>query len=514
MLSSEGATPVFTMTGIRAMNKYGDSVELLFIPTHLEEKHRLPGRRSLDSPEQCSTPTIGSPSSLTSMMARSNRFLEGVILGSTITMGVDEITKSIVGEIASSIDTEGRQSLEKDQESVNAALKVLEYVVYCKSDGSIDRGCATSGVEHLDPMSSDKLRDKGKAIAKECGVENGLTKRIGLIQDISSTEERMGEEHNPGLLFPLSDAEDDFLQIDENMSTPKPSKIRQTKQHHRLETVRIGKFEKSEDWNDLVGSNMMGTNESFIPAEETPIRGGSTAKKRGRPSGSSSGKSKTPRGRLNSFPFASLDKPKGHIFPLGVRGTFKSKPEFDLTWAEMRMAGYIEMLLKIGDVSANRRDLECLLPNNFIDEKAAALNDRPLEEIVQDHSKPWMPFAYPLKLIYVPLVEGTVHWYLMVIDFSTKKVYKMDVFDSPQSLGWKHADMKVVCKVLEKVISSAEYVEEMWTTPHDFSSWEFKELEEDKTRMQTAVKLILGHFNELKATVEAKTRNTWTNLPI
>ncbi|KAK7259669.1 hypothetical protein RIF29_25282 [Crotalaria pallida] len=57
-----------------------------------EKLGQVQGRRyrSLDSPsmshEQCSTPTIGSPSSLTTVMPRSDRFLEGVILGSATTM--------------------------------------------------------------------------------------------------------------------------------------------------------------------------------------------------------------------------------------------------------------------------------------------------------------------------------------------------------------------------------------------------------------------------------------------
>ncbi|KAK7243206.1 hypothetical protein RIF29_37996 [Crotalaria pallida] len=421
-------------------------------------------------------------------------------------------------------------------------------------------------------MSSDQVRDKGKGkgkgIANEIGIEKGLARKGGLIHDISITDERVGEEYNPDTLFPLSDADDVSLEINEKLSTPKPRKLQLTKQH-QAQTLGIGKSEKIDDWNDVFGYNMMGINEVFLPDDITPIKGGSTTKKRGRPPGSASGKSKTPRPRFKSPirtpSLASLDKPKGHIFPPGVRGIFKPKFEFDLTWTEMRMALYVfnkdldprEILIKIGDESAKRRDFESLVPNNLIDEKIitlmcrkltwiqagaatitnwflppsfalAALNDRPLEEILDEYSKPWMPLAYPLKLIYVPLLEGNVYWYLMVIDFSNKKVYKMDIFDSPHCLERKHAAMKLVvrvCKVLEKVISSFDYAEEMWKTPTDFSAWEFKEvqglpnlgtwlLEEDKTRMQTAVKLILGHYNELRATIEAETRNIWMSLPI
>ncbi|KAK7259667.1 hypothetical protein RIF29_25280 [Crotalaria pallida] len=166
-------------------------------------------------------------------------------------------------------------------------------------------------------MSSDQVRDKWKAIVKECGIEKGLSIRGGLIHDISSTEECVREEYNPDITFPLSDAEDDSLQIDENLSTPKPPKMQQTKQH-QSQIVGFGKREKLDEWDVLIGSNMMGTNEVFIPADEKPSKGGSTAKKRGRPPGSMSGKSKTPGPRfhftIRTLTLTSLDKPKGHIF--------------------------------------------------------------------------------------------------------------------------------------------------------------------------------------------------------
>ncbi|KAK7268031.1 hypothetical protein RIF29_20714 [Crotalaria pallida] len=332
-------------------------------------------------------------------------------------------------------------SLEKDQESINASLKVIEYVVYCKNDGSLHKDSGSLGVENQNPMSSDQVRDKGKGkgIANETGIEKGLARKGGLIHDISSTDERVGEEYNPDILFPLSDADDVSLEINEKLSTPKPPKMQLTKQH-QAQTLGIGKCEKLDEWNDVFGSNMMGINEVFLPDDITPIKGGSTTKNRGRPPGSASGKYKTPRPRFNSAirtpSLASLEKPKGHIFPPGVWGNFKPKPEFDLTWAEMRMTLYVF-----------NKDLD-----------------------------PRFMF---------------------------------------QSLRRK---------VLEKVISSFDYAKEMWKTPTDFSAWEFKEVQglpnlgtcwrRIKTRKQTAVKLILGHYNELRATIEAKTPNIWMSLPI
>ncbi|KAK7272893.1 hypothetical protein RIF29_13935 [Crotalaria pallida] len=462
---------------------------------------------------------------------------------------VDEITRSIVGEIESSIISEGCenlshrleyvekkqdallsskiQSLENEQESMKASMKVIEFLIYTKNGGFPDR---TRGValENENHVPTNLHRDKGKQIDNDCTInqrKNGV-----LIHEISSNEEHVGDEYNHDIMFTVSDAEEDNLIIDESLLTPKPQKMQKT----QFTAAELGKVQKTEQWDDLFGCNMMGTNDMYNPTEETPTKGASAAKKRGCPSGSMSGKPKAPKSRLSSSytrtsTLATLDKPKGHVFPSGVRGLFKPRPEFDLTWAEMRMALHVfnkdldprEVLVKIGDISAKRRDLASLLPNNLIDEKLAALDDTPYETIVEEHAKPWMPFSYPLKVIYVALLEGNVHWYLMVIDFYTKKVYKMDSFDFPHALSRKHAAMKRV------IIASPEYAAKMWKTPHDFLSWEFKEvqgipnmgtrknsgvwlldwldmrdvfqtniievLEEDKTRMQIAVKLVLGH---------------------
>ncbi|KAK7260547.1 hypothetical protein RIF29_26689 [Crotalaria pallida] len=513
--------------------------------------------------------------------------------GELLRWSVDEITRSIVGEIESSIISGGReedkernqckldqlislvknlshrleyvekkqdallsskiQTIENEQESMKASMKVIEYLLYTKNGGSPERTNAVA-LDNENPVPTNLHKDKGKQIDNDCTLNE--RKKGVLIHEISNKLEHVGDEYNPDITFTLSDAEEDNVIIDESLSTPRPEKMQKT----QFTAAELGKVQKTEQWDDLFGCNMLGSNDMYNPTEETPKKGVSAAKKRGRPSGSTSGKPKAPKSRLNSSytrtsTLATLDKPKGHVFPPGVRGLFKPRPEFDLTWAEMRMALHVfnkdldprEVLVKIGDESAKRRDLESLLPNNLIDEKLAALDDTPYETIVEEHAKPWMPFAYPLKVIYVPLLEGNVHWYLMVIDFYTKKVYKMDSFDSPHALSRKHAAMKRVCKLLEKIIASPEYAAEMFKTPHDFSSWEFKEvqgipnmgncknsgvwlldwlemgdafqtniigvLEEDKTRMQTAVKLVLGHYNEMKPTAESKTRTTWTNLP-
>ncbi|KAK7287328.1 hypothetical protein RIF29_00568 [Crotalaria pallida] len=352
---------------------------------------------------------------------------------------VDEITRSIVGEIESSIISEEHenlshrleyiekkqdallsskiQSLENEKESMKASMKVIEYLVYTKNDGSPDR---THGVvmENENPIPTNLHRDKGKQIDNDCTVKQ--RKKGVLIHEISSNEEHVGDEYNPDIMFTFSDAEEDNVIIDESLSTLKPQKMQET----QFTAAKFGK---------------------------------------------------------------------------GVRGLFKPRPEFDLTWVEMRMALYVfnkdldprEVLVKIGDVFAKRRDLESLLPNNLIDEKImtlvcrkltwiqagattlVALDDTPYETIVEDHAKPWMPFSYPLKVIYVPLLEGDIH-----------------------------------CK------NSGVWLLDWLEMGDAFQTNIIGVLEEDKTRMQTAVKLVLGHYNEMKATTESKTCTTWMNLPI
>ncbi|KAL4391414.1 hypothetical protein AHAS_Ahas03G0242700 [Arachis hypogaea] len=274
---------------------------------------------------------------------------------------------------------------------------------------------------------------------------------------------------------------------------------------------------------------------------------------------------------------------------------FKPNPKMGLKSEEIQAAAFIfsaeldpgEELLKIGDVTATRKDFESLCPTQQISEKIlyltalkcvhnqtlltwknvwqlpptfadTILDGNNLDEILVPMVKQFMQPTKDLQFIYIPMRENE-HRYLMVISIHDSIIWQLDSYLEDDDIQRRRTKMTTVAATVEHILKSDIYNEcklEMKETCgdgefmlqeeslidikciitftkykmdcmlfRDSPSWvlqwmnlehafdaqcsEVHVLDENGTRMYTAMQLFHGRFNELKAEIAPLVQEFW-----
>ncbi|XP_052108556.1 uncharacterized protein LOC110274700 isoform X5 [Arachis duranensis] len=203
-----------------------------------------------------------------------------------------------------------------------------------------------------------------------------------------------------------------------------------------------------------------------------------------------------------------------------------------------------EELLKIGDVTANRKDFESLCPTQQISEKILYLTA--LKCVHNQTLLTWKNVWQlpPAFAIYIPMRENE-HRYLMVISIHDSIIWQLDSYLEDDDIQRRRTKMTTVAATVEHILKSDIYNEcklEMkenmrrWRIhaprgipnrhqSRDSPSWvlqwmnlehafdaqcsEVHVLDENGTRMYTAMQLFHGRFNELKAEIAPLVQEFW-----
>ncbi|MED6189916.1 hypothetical protein PIB30_100655 [Stylosanthes scabra] len=175
------------------------------------------------------------------------------------------------------------------------------------------------------------------------------------------------------------------------------------------------------------------------------------------------------------------------------------------------------------------------LPTSFADDVSMCMEDH---ELVKKYAH-YMPATADLQFIYVPIMEnGGDHWYLMVMSIPDKILYHLTHTAILKTMNHGTA--------LSEIIFLEDYAEcglqklvnfEGWdvgnaigipkcTNRNDSAVWVIQwmdiqeefipvvppKLHEEWTRMYSALDLIIGEWNEVRADVDERFQKWWLNL--
>ncbi|XLS51862.1 hypothetical protein HN51_012539 [Arachis hypogaea] len=179
----------------------------------------------------------------------------------------------------------------------------------------------------------------------------------------------------------------------------------------------------------------------------------------------------------------------------GMKCKFKPNPKMGLKSEEIQAAAFIfsaeldpgEELLKIGDVTATRKDFESLCPTQQISEKIlyltalkcvhnqtlltwknvwqlpptfadTILDGNNLDEILVPMVKQFMQPTKDLQFIYIPMRENE-HRYLMVISIHDSIIWQLDSYLEDDDIQRRRTKMTTVAATVEHILKSDIYNE-------------------------------------------------------
>ncbi|KAJ1390845.1 Ulp1 protease family, C-terminal catalytic domain [Sesbania bispinosa] len=274
--------------------------------------------------------------------------------------------------------------------------------------------------------------------------------------------------------------------------------------------------------------------------------------------------------------------PFGATMPKFIKTKFAPTVEMNLNSNEVKLCAYIfhpendvsEILFKIDDIVATRKDFDCMAPPNKVQEEVIKLlamkstwwqkkstiktiwslppsfskhvnEGSTIEDLLTNYATLWMPPYPKLKHIYVPIQEETGHWYLAVISLAEKVIYHMDPNVSPKDLEDRQRTIRVLVEVLSQMMVSSCYPPNFYPSMEDLLMWEVSEPQgqhqdpiidsgviimdwidmehtfqpnllpvrnEAVKRMLTVLRIIDGDHNEYIKTIEAKAEAFWNRV--
>ncbi|KAL4304716.1 hypothetical protein AHAS_Ahas16G0006100 [Arachis hypogaea] len=229
----------------------------------------------------------------------------------------------------------------------------------------------------------------------------------------------------------------------------------------------------------------------------------------------------------------------------GMKCKFKPNPKMGLKSEEIQAAVFIfsaeldpgKELLKIGDVTTTRKDFESLCPTQQISQKILyltalkydiILDGNNLGEILVPMVEQFMQPTKDLQFIYIS-VRDNEHRYLMVISIHDSIIGQLDSYLEDDDIQRHRNKMTIV--VSDIVINtlnryhffnlvahehvnrdSPSWVLQWMNLEHAFDAQcsEVHVLDENGTRMYTAMQLFYGRFNELKAEIAPLIQEFWS----
>ncbi|RZC08814.1 hypothetical protein D0Y65_015496 [Glycine soja] len=228
---------------------------------------------------------------------------------------------------------------------------------------------------------------------------------------------------------------------------------------------------------------------------------------------------------------------------------FKPTVDMNLTFEETQVCAYVfnpnldpsgkEILYRVGNNLGTRQTFQSLCPNKPVD----VINGSLVETLIEHYGKDWMPPFSDLKLIYIPIIQNSAHWYLMVIDMNDRNIYHLDCDLTSQTAYQRKDAIKIMANVmlsvLEIVFPTQEFVigfdgmdcwdiieargipncgssekSTLWVLEwmqmeESFVSLLYGVLEEKAVKMKVAMILLLGTHNQCKGELITNAERNW-----
>ncbi|KAG4969339.1 hypothetical protein JHK82_035022 [Glycine max] len=227
-----------------------------------------------------------------------------------------------------------------------------------------------------------------------------------------------------------------------------------------------------------------------------------------------------------------------HTIPKDMPCCFKPIVDMNLTFEETQIILF--MCLKVAYSQLYRtRSVWCMPPAFAVD----VINGSPVETLIEHYGKDWMPPFSDLKLIYIPIIQNSAHWYLMVIDMNDRNIYHLDCDLTSQAAYQRKDTIKIMANVmlsvLEIVFPTQEFVigfdgmdcwdiieargipncgssekSTLWVLEwmqmeESFVSLLYGVLEEKAVRMKVAMILLLGTHNQCRGELITNAERNW-----
>ncbi|XLU28768.1 hypothetical protein S245_064834 [Arachis hypogaea] len=189
------------------------------------------------------------------------------------------------------------------------------------------------------------------------------------------------------------------------------------------------------------------------------------------------------------------------------RNKFKVTPAMDFNDVQARIFAYIfnsgvyqeEYLVKMGEMTATRKIMHSLLPENDIDELvvqmlcknvtlaqfaypdpyiwclpptfAEDVHEKKSQALMQmEYMDTWIKASTQLQYIYVPIEDLGANWFAMVIGMHQEALYYLDSNPQPYLVRDRKARMRDVARMLFKITSECFDTDEKFL-PHGLPDW-------------------------------------------
>ncbi|QHO58980.1 Ulp1 protease family, carboxy-terminal domain protein [Arachis hypogaea] len=189
------------------------------------------------------------------------------------------------------------------------------------------------------------------------------------------------------------------------------------------------------------------------------------------------------------------------------RNKFKVTPAMDFNDVQARIFAYIfnsgvyqeEYLVKMGEMTATRKIMHSLLPENDIDELvvqmlcknvtlaqfaypdpyiwclpptfAEDVHEKKSQALMQmEYMDTWIKASTQLQYIYVPIEDLGANWFAMVIGMHQEALYYLDSNPQPYLVRDRKARMRDVAKMLFKITTECFDTDEKFL-PHGLPDW-------------------------------------------
>ncbi|KAG4997109.1 hypothetical protein JHK84_028131 [Glycine max] len=228
---------------------------------------------------------------------------------------------------------------------------------------------------------------------------------------------------------------------------------------------------------------------------------------------------------------------------------FKPTVDMNLTFEETQVCAYVfnpnlDPRLLTANCTAPGVFGVCHQPLRYIIVYMVdVINGSPVETLIEHYGKDWMPPFSDLKLIYIPIIQNSAHWYLMVIDMNDRNIYHLDCDLTSQTAYQRKDTIKIMANVmlsvLEIVFPTQEFVigfdgmdcwdiieargipncgssekSTLWVLEwmqmeESFVSLLYGVLEEKAVRMKVAMILLLGTHNQCRGELITNAERNW-----
>ncbi|KAH1228990.1 hypothetical protein GmHk_10G028861 [Glycine max] len=230
---------------------------------------------------------------------------------------------------------------------------------------------------------------------------------------------------------------------------------------------------------------------------------------------------------------------------LGTRQTFHSlcpnKPVREEVYGSFQTMHFAKTCYKVlTTFKVLKFGFQCIADNTI---HVDVINGSPVETLIEHYGKDWMPPFSDLKLIYIPIIQNSAHWYLMVIDMNDRNIYHLDCDLTSQTAYQRKDTIKIMANVmlsvLEIVFPTQEFVigfdgmdcwdiieargipncgssekSTLWVLEwmqmeESFVSLLYGVLEEKAVRMKVAMILLLGTHNQCRGELITNAERNW-----